>query len=73
MSTFTLKDYRNIAGLSQEEIAKELGISRVMYTYKENKKSLISHLEKKQIFEILKDRLKDKLPNLKFEDVFPIE
>ena len=64
-----LKGYRVMAGLTQEDIANHLGYSRVNYTYKENDQKLLSYEERKKIHKLLKR----KLPNLKYDDLFPTE
>lgn len=58
-----------MAGFTQEDVAKMFGYSRVNYTYKENNQKLLSAEERKKIFKFLKK----KLPNLVYEELFPVE
>lgn len=71
--SLTLKDYRKIADLKQDEMANQLGISTTLYCYIENGTRSLTREREKEIYKILEHKLKDKLPNLKFEDIFPIE
>lgn len=64
-----LKGYRVMAGLTQEDVAKEFGYSRVNYTYKENDQKLLTSEEKEKLFQLLSK----KLPNLTFDELFPVE
>ena len=64
-----LKGYRVMAGFTQEDLANHLGYSRVNYTYKENDQKLLSYDERKKIHKLLKR----KLPNLKYDELFPTE
>lgn len=64
-----LKGYRVMAGFTQEDVAKMFGYSRVNYTYKENNQKLLSADERKKIFKLLRK----KLPNLVYEELFPVE
>ena len=63
-----LKGYRVMASLTQEQIAYKLGISRLSYIHKENNRSRFNEKQRIDIFKLLKN----KIPNLKFEDVFPV-
>jgi len=63
-----LKGYRVMAGYTQEDFAKILGIDRTAYVYKENGSRKFTDDEKQLIYK----ELKKKLPNLKIEEVFPV-
>jgi Predicted transcriptional regulators len=63
-----LKGYRVMAGLTQEELAKALKISRVAYCYKENGQRTFTDKEENIILE----KIKTAIPNIKREDLFPI-
>ena len=54
MNCIILKDLRNNAGLSQEDIAKHLKITKSAYSRKENGKLPFSLKEVKIIIQILK-------------------
>lgn len=58
-----------MAGYTQEDIAKKLKMSVAMFNYCENGKRRFTHDREKHILEILHM----KLPELKLEDVFPVE
>lgn len=64
-----LKGYRTMAGYTQEELADLLGMSRVMYCYCENGQRRFGSQQKEAIFNFLKE----KLPDLTMEEVFPVE
>lgn len=63
-----LKGYRVMAGYTQEDVAKMLGVSRVMYMYIENGTRTLTNDYELKVFKMLKA----KIPNLKREDVFPV-
>ena len=64
-----LKGYRTMAGFTQEDLARLLGISRLSFILKENGERRFTESQEHMIFSYLKE----KLPDLKKEDVFPIE
>lgn len=64
-----LKGYRVMAGYTQEEIASVLHVSRQAYNMKENGVNGFSQKERHTIFDVLKQ----KLPELTFEELFPID
>lgn len=63
-----LKGYRIMAGFIQEDLASLLKISRPAFNMKENGINKFTPEEKEIIF----TTLKEKIPNLKIEDVFPL-
>ena len=63
-----LKGYRVMCGLTQEDIAKSIGISRLSYLHKENGNKRFHSNEELAIVKLLKE----KLPSIEREDVFPI-
>lgn len=63
-----LKGYRVMAGFTQEDMAKILGVHRPYYTLKENG----NKFTREQKVVILK-LLKKKIPNLTMEELFPID
>lgn len=63
-----LKGYRVLAGYTQEEFSSLLGISRVMYCYKETGTRAFSEEERKRILH----HLNKKIPSLTMEELFPI-
>lgn len=64
-----LKGYRTMAGFTQEELAKLLGISRLSFILKENGERRFTGSQEETIFALLKE----KLPDLTMEEVFPVE
>ena len=63
-----LKGYRVMAGYTQEEIANLINISTAMYNYCENGKRSFTNEKEALIF----DALKQKIPTLTLEELFPI-
>lgn len=63
-----LKGYRTMAGYTQEEISKHLGISKSLYVYCENGIRTFTQERKNIVYQLLKK----KIPDLKIEDVFPM-
>lgn len=61
-----IKGYRIAAGLTKEEAARALGISKVSY---ENKEAARFEFKKSEL-EALFKLLKPKIPKLQFEDLF---
>lgn len=55
-----------MCGLTQEEMGKCIGSSRVMYVCKENGKYKFSAQDR----ELILEKLRKKIPKLKMEDVF---
>lgn len=64
-----VKGYRVMAGYTQEDIAEKLGISRLSVIRKETGIGNYNEEEQKQLLKLLKE----KIPDLNREDVFPIE
>lgn len=64
----TLKGYRVMAGYTQEDMAKTINIGRMTYIKKEKDITNFSFNEKQIIF----SKLKEKLPTLTMEELFPI-
>lgn len=58
-----------MAGYTQEDIAKLLGISAAMYNYCENGKRIFAAESEEKIF----NTLKKKIPSLTMEELFPID
>lgn len=63
-----LKGYRVMAGYTQEDIAKALGIHRPYYTLKENGSKFTQEQRK-----IILKLLQRKIPSLTMEELFPID
>lgn len=64
-----LKGYRVMCGYAQEDIAKHLGCSRALYSYKENEVRSFTDKEKEKIYKLLRK----KIPDLTMEKLFPNE
>ncbi|KJQ78085.1 helix-turn-helix transcriptional regulator [Streptococcus oralis] len=61
-----IKGYRNMLGLSQEQLGKQLGISKQAYYNKESGKNSFSDSEKLKF----KALLLPLFPNITIEDIF---
>lgn len=66
MTNSKLKGYRVMCGLTQDEMGKYIGSSRVMYVCKENGKYKFSAQDR----ELILKKLHEQIPELKMEDVF---
>ncbi|WP_438835455.1 helix-turn-helix transcriptional regulator [Streptococcus pluranimalium] len=64
--TNKVRGYRNMLGLTQESLGKELGISKQSYHNKESGKTRFSDSEKIKI----KNLLLPMFPNITLEDIF---